>query len=75
MERRNRFIHDAVSVGITEDNSVEAISVSNVKIKGTGQVNFKPVTPYDIAALACEVYDLQKDLNAVSYSLQLNHEL
>lgn|GEM_PF-2532917 len=63
---RHRVIHDAVEVGIGQDGTAFALAVEYRKeTPDRSEVYLHHVTPDQIAALACEVYDLNQDLNHI----------
>lgn len=59
---RNRVIHDAVGVGLDFDGSVHPLAVEYRKGQG---IMLHKVTADQVAALACEVYELNQDLQAI----------
>lgn len=77
-DKRHRAIHDAVSLGIFgqgEEYEVVPLGVEyrrNDRHSTTMLLN--RVTPEHIADLACQLYEVQKDLNAVTYYLNNGHD-
>lgn len=70
---RHRAIHDAVEVGIYETGEavvVHPLSVEYRREKISTSKRLNPITPEMIADLACQMYDVQQDLKAVTYSLR-----
>jgi hypothetical protein len=59
---RNRVVHDAVEVGIDFDGTAYSLAVEYRKKSG---VWTHKVTPDQIAALACEVYEFNQDLQLI----------
>lgn len=77
--RRNRAIHDAVEIGIfgSEETGYlpKPLQVEYRRVDGkTTQSWLHKVTPDLIASLAYELYDLQKDMEAVTYNLRQQRE-
>jgi hypothetical protein len=70
---RHRAVHDAISLGIFDagDGSfvAQALSVEYRREKQETSVYLNPITPEEIADLAYRMYEVQKDLNAVTYAL------
>jgi hypothetical protein len=64
---RNRVIHDAVEVGIDFDGTTHSLAVEFRKGEG---VFLHTVTAEQIAALACEVYELNQDLKFILSSVR-----
>jgi hypothetical protein len=61
---RHRVIHDAVEVGIDLEGKAYALAVEYRKeTPDRSGVYLHRVTPDQIATLACEVYELNQDLN------------
>ena len=74
-EQRHRMIHDAIELGLFEEPGgyeVGALQVQYIKAgKGNSVRQLERVSPEAIAALACEFYELHKDLDAVVYGLRV----
>lgn len=71
-DRRNRFVHDAVEIGWDEDTGASTLKIGFPKVSGHPLYVAEPVTPDDIAALACEFGELRADLDHLRYVL-FNH--
>jgi hypothetical protein len=68
---RNRVIHDAVEVGIDFDGKAFALAVQYHRDgKNPSEVYLHRVTPEQIAHLACEFYELCKDLETVIHTVR-----
>ncbi|MBP2558006.1 hypothetical protein J2857_000757 [Neorhizobium galegae] len=70
--QRHRAIHDAVEVGIFgsgDTYEVSALALEYRREKSCTTVSLNTVTPEVIANLACQLYELQRDLNSVTYAL------
>jgi hypothetical protein len=72
-DRRHRAIHDAVSIGIFgkgDDYQVVPLGIEYRRNdrQSTTMLQYR-ITPELLADLACQMYDVQKDLNAVTYFL------
>ncbi|MCJ9752152.1 hypothetical protein MOV61_15645 [Neorhizobium sp. BETTINA12A] len=70
--QRHRAIHDAIEVGISGSGDmydVSALAVEYRRGKQSTTVSLNAVTPEVIADLACQLYDLQRDINSVTYAL------
>ncbi|WP_157928859.1 hypothetical protein [Pararhizobium haloflavum] len=72
--QRHRAIHDAIDVGLFGNERAGyyakplAIEYAQPR-KEPPQQRFNAVTPDKIAALACEFYELQKDLDMIAFQL------
>jgi len=73
-EQRHRTIHDSVEVGIfgTDETGyfTKPLHLEHRKVGRRTESWLHKITPEQIAALACEVYELQKDLGAITYALR-----
>ncbi len=68
---RNRVIHDAVEVGIDMDGTTFALAVEYRREKGSGSsVYCHPVGAHQIADLACQFYELTKDIEAITHMIR-----
>jgi len=65
-EKRNRAIHDAIQVGITDEDEVVPLRISHQR----RIYSVEHITPDDIASLAYELFVLTSDLNALTYRLK-----
>lgn len=59
---RNRVIHDAVGIGLDFDGSAHALAVEYRKGHG---IMLHKVTADQVAALACDLYELNQDLQFI----------
>ncbi|MBZ9603946.1 hypothetical protein [Phyllobacterium chamaecytisi] len=69
---RHRAVHDALALGILQADDgyiTQALSVEYRRNKQATSVYLNVVTPEEIADLACQMYDVQKDLNMITYAL------
>lgn len=72
-DKRHRAVHDAIAIGIFgTDGEYEAkpLSVEYRREAGSTSVVLTQITPERIATLACEMYEVQKDLEFISQQLQ-----
>ncbi|MDB5472781.1 MAG: hypothetical protein JWP99_84 [Devosia sp.] len=64
--RRNRVLHDAIGVAIYDEESGYRIGALQVQYPAQKEAvkkrQLSPVRPEDIAALACEFYELHRNL-------------
>lgn len=68
---RNRVIHDAVEVGIDFDGKAYALAIEYRRDgKNPSTVYCHPIAPHHVADLACEFYELTKDLDAIIYKIR-----
>lgn len=74
-DQRHRIVHDAIEVGIFEEAGsyeVAALHVQYIKSgKGRSERRLVRVSPDAIASLACEYYELHKDLETVVFGLRV----
>lgn len=67
---RHRAVHDAVGVGIMEQDGGYVAQPLMVEYRNDESVYLNVVTPEQIAHLACEMYEVHKDLEHIAYALQ-----
>lgn len=68
-EDRHRAIHDAVEVGIFEDEGRYRTAVLRTRYLRTGHRELNEIGPEDVAELAYRFHDIAKDLEALEYRL------
>ncbi len=70
-EFRNRIIHDAVEVGISMDGEAFALAVAYRREKrNPSVVHLHPVEAHQIADLACDIYELNQDIDTLLYRIR-----
>lgn len=77
-DKRHRAVHDAIAIGIFGDNGkyeAKPLSVEYRREAGSTSVILTQISPDQIAALACEMYEVQKDLEFLAQQLQPSSEL